>query len=359
MDIFAFYQKVQSQLNQQLPFVVYRKSGENNLQVFFQHDDSLYEADSYDTSGFIFAPFSKENKTILIPSDKSTYYTTFLSNDGHIVEKVDAKLQNSIDNNYKKKHLRLVNNAIRAIHQKIFKKVVLSRKEKVSFSGKNPLEVFQLLSTDYPDAFVYYWYHPKIGTWLGATPETLVTIKEDRFFTMALAGTQPYTDSLNVDWGTKDIEEQAIVTDFIFNELSSKCKNITKSEAYTYKAGTLLHLRTDIKGTLKNKKSNIADIIKVLHPTPAVCGLPKEEARRFILEKEPYERKYYTGFLGELCLNEDGIIASNLYVNLRCMEIQDENALIYVGGGITKDSIAEKEWEETVRKTETMKRVLQ
>jgi len=95
-----------------------------------------------------------------------------------------------------------------------------------------------------------------------------------------------------------------------------------------------------------------------LHPTPAVCGLPKNEAKSFILENENYDRKYYTGFLGELNSDVNGINTSSLYVNLRCMEIAKDEAIIYVGGGITKDSIPEKEWEETVRKTATMKKVL-
>ncbi|WP_299437086.1 chorismate-binding protein [uncultured Aquimarina sp.] len=358
MDISALYLKIQSQLDQQLPFVVYRKSGEKNLHSFLQNDNHLHELDSYNTSGFVFAPFDSEDKAIVIPIDKSAYYSAVVPENAlDTINPTKLKLadQNQTE---KEKHMKLVCSGIEAIGEGSFRKVVLSRKEEVLFEHKDPLDAFQLLINNYPNAFVYCWYHPDIGIWLGATPETLITIKDDTFFTMALAGTQPYIDSLEVDWGEKEIEEQVMVTDFVLNELLSKVNTIEKSKTYTYKAGTLLHLRTDIKGTLKNESSNIEDIIKVLHPTPAVCGLPKREARCFILENEQYDRKYYTGFLGELNITQSGKSESNLYVNLRCMEIVQNKAIVYIGGGITKDSIPEKEWEETVRKTETMKKVL-
>lgn len=358
MDISALYLKIRSQLDQQLPFVVYRKSGERNLHSFLQNDDLLYELDSYDTSGFVFAPFDSDDKTIVIPTNKSTCYNVVVPEkalEDFKTTKLKSANQNQID---KEKHIKLVYSGIEAIEEGSFRKVVLSRKEEVIFRHKDPLAAFQLLIDSYPNAFVYCWCHPDIGIWLGATPETLITIKDDRFFTMALAGTQPYVDSLEVDWGEKEIEEQIMVTDFVLNELSSKVSSIEKSKTYTHRAGTLLHLRTDIKGILKNKNSSIEGIIKVLHPTPAVCGLPKKNARNFILENEVYNRKYYTGFLGELNISQGKKSESNLYVNLRCMEIAHDKAIVYVGGGVTKDSVPEKEWEETVRKTETMKKVL-
>ena len=92
----------------------------------------------------------------------------------------------------------------------------------------------------------------------------------------------------------------------------------------------------------------------MLHPTPAVCGLPKEEAKQFILDNELYNRDFYTGFLGELNLKGQ----TNLYVNLRCMQLKDNRISIYVGGGITADSNAENEWEETVIKAKVMKNAL-
>ena len=101
-------------------------------------------------------------------------------------------------------------------------------------------------------------------------------------------------------------------------------------------------------------------LIRALHPTPAVCGLPRENAKQFILENEQYNRSFYTGFLGELNFQKNKTVSesSSLFVNLRCMNIIDKKVSIFVGGGITKDSNAKKEWEETVSKSKVMKRVL-
>ena len=97
-----------------------------------------------------------------------------------------------------------------------------------------------------------------------------------------------------------------------------------------------------------------------MHPTPAVCGLPRDLAKDFILENEDYDRSFYTGFLGELNINSSKLNKqkTELFVNLRCMSVDDYKARIFVGGGVTKDSIAKKEWQETVSKTQTIKKVL-
>ena len=100
--------------------------------------------------------------------------------------------------------------------------------------------------------------------------------------------------------------------------------------------------------------SSLKDLIRKLHPTPAVCGLPRDKAKEFIIKNENYNREFYTGFLGEIT-NTD----SSLFVNLRCMKLEENIANIYVGGGITKDSNSKQEWLETVSKTQTMKSVLE
>ena len=108
------------------------------------------------------------------------------------------------------------------------------------------------------------------------------------------------------------------------------------------------------------KDFGLAQLLNKLHPTPAVCGLPKETAKNFILEHEGYDRSFYTGFLGEINLNSGGEKSANthLFVNLRCMELFEDKAVLFVGGGITNDSNNEKEWEETVAKSSTMKAIL-
>jgi isochorismate synthase len=221
---------------------------------------------------------------------------------------------------------------------------------------------------------VYCWYHPKVGLWLGATPELLFKIEGQQLTTISLAGTQAYQDNDIVKWPDKELTEQQIVTDYLTTQIAPFAIETKTSQVETVRAGNLLHLKTRLVSRLKTN-TQLKAIIEALHPTPAVCGFPKEGAKNFILKNENYAREFYTGFLGELNLkqnktrntNQHNIknnayarvkTQSNFYVNLRCIQIKNEQAFIYVGGGITRDSVAENEWNETVNKTKTMLRVL-
>ena len=230
----------------------------------------------------------------------------------------------------------------------------------------HPLTLFQSLLKLYPTAFVYLWYHPKVGCWLAATPEQFLNIRGRVAKTMSLAGTQLYSE--NIDWQEKEKEEQQLVTDFIIATAKPLVSSIEVSNVQTVKAGNLAHLKTDL--TLKlSQETDLKNLILSLHPTPAVCGLPKTLAKNFILENENYDRSYYTGFLGELNKDtgrkknsrnvENGAYrltskTSDLYVNLRCMQLTDKAVTLYVGGGITASSNPISEFEETVRKAQTM-----
>lgn len=341
------FKNIESSLNDNLPFVCYRKPNENNISCFFQHDDILHSDKNLNTSGFIFAPFDDNEPPVIIPKENSRFIQEIYS---------ETKNKNNINLNLnsltsKEKHIKLIKKGIEAIHNKKLEKVVLTRKEVVHLKENKPIEFFKNLLCSYENAFVYIWFHPKIGLWLGATPETLVKTKNKNFETMSLAGTLAFQGNTSPNWTIKEIEEQQLVTDYIIKKLSPLCKVIKSGKAETVKAGKLLHLKTKINGTLA---APISKLIKTLHPTPAVCGLPKDISRKFIQENESYKRTFYTGYLGEL----DLFNKTELYVNLRCMEIKDSKALIYVGGGITKDSLSEDEWIETIEKSKTIKKIL-
>ena len=268
----------------------------------------------------------------------------------------------------------MVKKGIETIIDNNLKKVVLSRCEAKALKSENPISIFKRLFNTYKNAMVYCWYHPKVGLWLGATPELLFKIEGKQLTTISLAGTQPYKENGVAKWTSKELDEQQIVTDFITKQIEPYTSQINVSEIETVKAGNLLHLKSRIT-SLISASANLKSIIEALHPTPAVCGFPKQKAKDFILQNENYNREYYTGFLGELNIKQSKTrntnrrnvennaysvvkTQSNFYVNLRCMQIKDGKALIYVGGGITKDSIAEKEWEETVNKTKTISNVI-
>ena len=240
-----------------------------------------------------------------------------------------------------------------------FDKVVLSRKETLVQTDFEFRFVFEEMLSAYPTAFRYCWFHPKIGMWMGATPEQLLNVENAKFKTVSLAGTQNFQDNSEAIWQKKEQDEQQFVTDFIISSLKSEVDSITITTPSTFQAGNLLHLKTDIKGVFK-ANFNLKKVMSVLHPTPAVCGLPKENAKQFILENEGYERKFYSGFLGELNWNIklSKNADSDLFVNLRCMEIEQHKVHLYIGCGITKDSNPEKEYVETANKAMTMKQIL-
>lgn len=364
-----FFTHIENHFEHRLPFVAYRTPNNVNVKALLQKTNELYTTENFKESGFVCAPFDDSESTILIPIENAEVLISDIEQ-----EASNNCNQNKIESNEKakKQHIALVEKGVKTILEQKLHKVVLSRCETVNFSENQVFTIFKRLLQNYSNAFVYCWYHPKVGLWLGATPETLIDISGNRFKTMALAGTQIYKGSLEVIWQKKEIEEQQFVTNYIKNCLDPYTSSLNISEAKTVKAGTLLHLQSNVVGTLN---TDIHTVLKKLHPTPAVCGLPVDSAKNFILKNETYHREFYTGFLGELNMKDTTSrntnsrnvennayqsvkTVSRLFVNLRCMQIKNKEALIYVGGGITKDSNPEQEWEETVSKAETMKHVL-
>lgn len=370
MDVDSFFEKLENQYKNQLPFVVYSRPINSVIKCWLQNDDVLHKTSEFTEIGFVFAPFDLKNDSIILPQEHCQCHTLEAS---HLDLKTKISTPSS-DKKGKESHLALVSKGIEIIKKGDLEKVVLSRQDIKAIDKPNPLETFKRLFNRYKNAMVYCWYHPKVGLWLGATPELLFKVEGRQLTTIALAGTLPYRRISTVNWTNKEIEEQQIVVDYITKELEPYLSKVKVSEVETVRAGGLLHLKSRITGSIETSTS-LKSIIKTLHPTPAVCGYPKEASKTFILENENYNRQFYTGFLGELNLkysktrntNRRNVensayklvkTQSNFYVNLRCMQLKQGQAFIYVGGGITKDSIPENEWEETVNKTKTICSVL-
>ncbi|MFV5695904.1 chorismate-binding protein [Flavobacterium sp. LB3P122] len=346
--------KAQNQLQQNLPFVLYCKPNSDMVIGLFQQNDELYKVHDFTEKGFVFASFDG-NQTYLIPENQSEIAGVVCDKKkGDVFEREFKDPSAATKNNFE----RLVAKGIQAIEKDEFKKVVLSRKETVDLVDFDLATVFEKLVRLYPATFVYCFFHPKVGMWLGATPEQLLKANVNVFETMALAGTQKDSGSGEIIWEKKEKEEQQYVTDYIVSVLQGVALEVSVTQPYSVKAGSVWHIKTDIWGVL-NSNSSLQQVIHLLHPTPAVCGLPKEQSKAFILENENYDRSFYTGFLGELNSSfATDSVSSNLFVNLRCMQIVASQAYLYMGCGITKDSVPEKEWSESINKSMTMKKVL-
>lgn len=352
----SIFDHINKSLEQQQPFVCYRKPNDTLLHGQFLKKNTLFYTQDFTEKGFVFAPFDNSKEAILFPLSESNFFT----------EKIDYKILTSIkeseinlENNFTEQmHVALVNKGLNVIQNTNLRKIVLSRKETIT-SDLDIVLAFKKLIHCYKNAFVYVWFHPEIGLWLGATPETLLKSTNQNFETMSLAGTQSFVEHKEVTWGNKELEEQQLVTNFIAAQLENITDEINISKTQNLRAGNLLHLKTEVSGKLK-LNFNLKNLIRALHPTPAVCGFPRNEAKDFIIKNESYTRTFYTGFLGELNFNSQKTTNkdSHLFVNLRCMEVVDKEVAIFVGGGVTKESNAKKEWLETVAKSKTMKRVL-
>jgi isochorismate synthase len=227
-------------------------------------------------------------------------------------------------------------------------KVVLSRIiTLVDHSNKATFALLRTLCHQYPAACVFYFSLPNGDEWMGATPEKLLTKRGEAWSTIALAGTR--TAANQTPWTIKEIHEQRLVNDFIYNVLNSNgAKNIVVSERYDRQAGNLVHLANDIR--FESNKS-VAFWAQKIHPTPAVCGFPRNEAQAFIDQYEPHNRGFYTGLIGLEHENED----ADVYVILRCARKIGSTYQLFVGGGITMGSQWLDEFTETERKAETFK----
>jgi len=245
----------------------------------------------------------------------------------------------------KSEYVHLVSQAIESCAHGM-KKVVCSRTKFVSANPENWKTWLVQLRAKFPKAFVYFAHIPGHGHWIGATPEVLIQKERNQMSTMALAGTK---------WGDepfeqKEFDEQQLVTDPILDDLDLGSGHA--GLRYERSFGEIRHLCTDI---VFDSARPIHEIAEALHPTPAVCGMPKQDARAFLARFEGYDRSLYTGYL----LIDGMAESSAAFVNLRCARIFQNGLRFYIGGGINKDSNPENEWEETERKLQVMMNAIQ
>jgi isochorismate synthase len=227
------------------------------------------------------------------------------------------------------------------------RKAVYGRVKSVHFDSNKCTELFDKLCEEYPNAFVYLISSPQFGTWIGATPEVLLSMHGQQGYTMSLAGTRK-VGVMTVDWEEKEMEEQYLVSEYIQNRLLTQdLQEIEQHGPFDMEAGPVKHLRTDF--SFYSPEKNAMEIALELHPTPAVAGVPTKVAQDLITTLEPFHRDLYTGFIGFVSPEH-----SYLYVNLRCCQIQEGKAFLYLGGGYTSQSIPEDEWEETENKARTL-----
>lgn len=310
--------------------------------------------------GFVIAPYESylDGQAFLL---KPSFIVRNESDRKHLSDFLENIADNPVqfpeqEINFSKKevYLKQAKSMIAQMKAGHLKKVVLSRIQIKKLLPDFKIDLFfEQLNRQYPNAFVYLFYLPGKGIWVGATPETLLEKQGGYFETMALAGTQKrQQEDAITRWGEKEIQEQKHVSDFIINQLANlNISSFKRNEAETMYAGSLAHICTRFKIPFSGLAGKTGEFIRALHPTPAVCGIPKEKAWKLIEETEKHKRRFYTGFLGPWNLKGQ---SSHLFVNLRCARVLKNDIEIYIGGGLTAESVPEKEWQETEDKSQTI-----
>lgn len=249
----------------------------------------------------------------------------------------------------KDEYTHLASEFLQSLKKENFLKAIFSRVKEVAFDEEKTLQLFDRLCEEYPDSMIYLMSSELLGTWIGASPEYVLERMGKEVYTMSLAGTKKNEDD---EWTQKEILEQEYVTKFIENSLMNiKVDHLKSVGPYDYQAGPVFHLKTDIYA---ETEVGTLELALFLHPTPAVSGLPKMESIDLIAKHEKHDRSLYAGMLGFYAEN-----SCSLYVNIRCAQIFQGKAYLYLGGGFTKDSDIEKEWEETENKSLTLINIMQ
>jgi isochorismate synthases len=340
-------------------FALYRLPGEQ-LSFMMQHSDRAVRIargeDLNGKSGFAVMPFRIKPETpgIIIESEttvngeKNIFDHLGIIRLGKSGHKKPIRVQSSAGTI--ELYRQAYNSFLSALKENAFKKLVLSRTRDVepeaAFSAGN---CFKKACEVYPSHFVFLVNTPETGAWMGISPELLLSEQFGKGKTVALAGTKGSEE----EWDEKNRLEQQIVVDYMKEQLHKGGYNFTQTEPFSVSSGDIMHLKTEFSFDMK-ERNKTGDLLALLHPSPAVCGFPKEEAFHFIAKHEGYDRRYYSGFTGPL--NREG--RSVLYVNLRCMQIGEDVLRLYAGGGLLPSSRLEEEWKETENKLQAILRII-
>ena len=256
-----------------------------------------------------------------------------------------------------------VRDALTAIHEGRVSKVVLARTlDVITKSRLDPIEVVRHLWTGNRGSHVFY-FEPEDGcALLGAAPETVTTVSGGRFHATAVAGTVPRGETASEQArfaerllaSEKEGVEHRIALDDMVARLGPLADEIhAQPEPHVLTLARLQHLETEIRARLPEGTSALT-VLHALHPTPAVCGLPRDAAFEFLQEAEPFERGWYAGPVGWFDLDGNGVFVPAL----RCAVVRDLRWRLFAGAGIVEGSDPGLEWDETSIKFEPMLRAL-
>jgi menaquinone-specific isochorismate synthase len=254
--------------------------------------------------------------------------------------------------------------ALRAIEAGALQKVVLARRTALHFDG--PLDSVQVLGrlrSLAPEGFAFLFQPHRAGAFLGASPERLFRQRGRRVWSEAVAGTRPRAAAPEADAALrrelmesdKDRREHAFVQRYVREALGPLCTALDERDADPLTLQRGRHLYARFRGRLRDGVSP-ANVMSVLHPTPAVSGRPVPVAQRFIRRREPFDRGWYAAPVGWVGRDEDGALAAELAVGIRSGlvrrtgDAEGARLDLFAGAGLVEGSEPQAEWNEVEQK---------
>lgn len=250
-----------------------------------------------------------------------------------------------------------VASAANAVRMGTLRKVVLARSVRVRGSAFDPVQILRRLRFEYPACTVFA-VSRRGGCFVGATPERLVRVRNGEVTAVALAGSAPRgrTDDEDRRLGealvasAKDRIEHGLVVDQLCEALEGPCESVAVAASPSLlRMPNVQHLRTPVRARLRNH-STVLDLVGRLHPTPAVGGVPRDEALEWIRRREGLDRGWYAGPVGWMDRAGEGEFS----VAIRSALLRGGEAVLYAGCGIVADSDPDQEYEECCLKLRPM-----
>ena len=256
--------------------------------------------------------------------------------------------------------LDMIEQALSIFENSLLKKVVLSKILKLTLDKS--VDVPRLLANimaQNPSA--YHFSVPlENSVLIGASPELLIRKQGNKIFSNPLAGSAKRLKNADADRqaaqtlsnSAKDHYEHRLVVDAICASLLPIVENLkVQEEPSLISTPTMWHLSTDIEATLPTvNPPSMFDLIKQIHPTPAMCGTPTVSAQHHIAALEPHQRGFFSGLVGWCDAEGNGEWA----IAIRCAEVSGNKVTLFAGAGVVPDSNPESEWLETSAKMRTM-----
>ena len=264
-------------------------------------------------------------------------------------------LMDNFSNEWKSQYRDSLAKGIELINAGDLDKLVLATSQTLSLKEPlDPLKVLSRLRVQQTNSCRFLWQKNNDESFFGASPERLISLNQNKLIIDAVAGTAKKGDNgKELLASSKDLREHYFVVNSIIDQLLRKGINANySSQPKLIIQGHLIHLHTLIRAFVKDKSP--LELVKVLHPTPAVAGLPLKKSLSWLRALEPFDRQTYAAPIGWIDQNQN----SEFRVAIRYGHVRGNELRLFAGAGLVKGSTIEGEIQEVALKFEVLRNQL-